>query len=318
MTLAAQSPSAIDSKRWFAHFSGNFVAVDGHTRMGRTNHYGPLRVQRPFFPEGLDYLHLYLLHPPGGLVGGDRLSIDISLESRAKVLMTTPSAGKIYRNISGLKQGQHVNLKVADGAVMEYLPQENIVFDGAEAELNTQVDIEGSGLFIGWELTCLGRFESGELFEAGQLQQSLIITHDGRPLFNDRLNLYVPSDHTKVDDTNAGAGLIQNAQGLQASNAGFQNRSVFGTFVINAELLHADSESDASGLTERLLDFQARFNDEQAGASRLAMTQKPGVFIARALGDKAERLRQCFEQIWTMARPTLLTRTACVPRIWRT
>jgi len=233
------------------------------------------------------------------LVGGDCLSIDVSLEPRAQVLMTTPSAGKIYRNISGLKQGQHVSLKVSDGAVMEYLPQENIVFDGAEAELSTRVDIDGSGLYIGWELTCLGRFESKELFEAGQLQQSLVITHNDRPLFNDRLYLEAPSD-------------------LQTSRAGFQGRHVFGTFVINADILASEAEADASGLTGHLLEFQAQFNERFAGLQSVAITQKPGVFIVRALGNKAEQMRQCFEDIWSMVRPKLLGRSACAPRIWRT
>jgi len=306
---ALQSSNSPDQKRWLASFRGDFVAVDGHTRMGQTQHFGPLRVQRPFYPEGLGCLHLYLLHPPGGLVGGDRLSIDVSLQANAQVLMTTPSAGKIYRNISGLKQGQHVSLSVADGAVMEYLPQENIVFDGADGEITTHVAIAGSGLFIGWELTCLGRFESNELFEAGQLQQSLLITHNGRPLFNDRLSLVATREPQASD--------LQTT-GLQKSRAGFQGQHVFGTFVINAEILKADAESDLSGLTQRLLDYQEQFNDLQAGASSLGITQKPGVFIARILGNKAERLRQCFEELWSMIRPELLERPACAPRIWRT
>jgi len=299
VTAAVQPHPTSDSKRWLARFCGNFVAVDDHTRMGQTSHYGPLRVQRPFYPEGLGCLHLYLLHPPGGLVGGDCLSIDVSLEPRAQVLMTTPSAGKIYRNISGLKQGQHVSLKVADGAVMEYLPQENIVFDGAEAELSTRVDIEGSGLYVGWELTCLGRFENQQLFESGQLQQSLLITHNGRPLFNDRLYLEAPGD-------------------LQTSRAGFQGRHVFGTFVINADILAADAETDASALTGHLLTFQEQFNERFAGLQSVAITQKPGIFIVRVLGNKAEQMRQCFEEIWNMVRPKLLGRSACAPRIWRT
>lgn len=299
MTAALQTHQTSDSKRWLARFSGDFVAVDGHTRMGQTSHYGPLRVQRPFYPEGLGCLHLYLLHPPGGLVGGDRLSIDVSLQTGAQVLMTTPSAGKVYRNISGLKQGQHVSLTVADGAVMEYLPQENIIFDGADAELTTRVETEGSGLFVGWEVTCLGRFESGELFETGQLQQSLQVTHNGRPLFNDRLCLEVPG-------------------GVQNSRAGFQGKHVFGTFVITADILAADAESDPSGLTSRLLSFQEQFNEQRMSEQSLAITQKPGVFIARVLGNKAEQMRQCFEEIWSMVRPSVLARPACAPRIWRT
>ena len=143
--------------RWLAQFSGKFVFSDGSTRLGKTRHFGPLRVQRPFFPEGDDSLLFYLLHPPGGLVGGDCLSSDLSLESGA---MSFDDAFS-WKNLSKHRRLRKAitRLSIADGAVLEYLPQENIVFDGAEGELLTQVDIQAAGLFIGWEITCLGRFD---------------------------------------------------------------------------------------------------------------------------------------------------------------
>lgn len=290
-SIAQSSHIEFDVKRWRAKFSGEFHNVDGHTRMGRTEHFGPLRVQRPFYPEGLDCLHLYLLHPPGGLVGGDKLAITIHAQTRAHVLVTTPSAGKIYRNISGIKQGQHVDIKVADKAIVEYLPQENILFDQADGELITQVNIEGGGLYIGWEITCLGRLESNEKFESGGLYQSLCITKDSQPLFNDRLLLTAPSE-------------------IQAGVAGFQNKSVFGTFVISADVMTRDIES-------RLQEWQAKINETIAPAC-VAITQKPDVFIARFLGDKAEQARETFESLWAIVRPHIINKHACAPRIWRT
>lgn len=281
--------AALDTQRWLAQFRGDFICIDGSTRMGSTNHFGPLRVQRPFYPEGDQCLHLYLLHPPGGLVGGDRLSIALNVQQNAHLLMTTPSAGKLYRNISGLSQGQIVDLAIAPNAVLEYLPQENIVFDGAEGELHTQVDIEGNGLFIGWDITCLGRFESNDPFEQGQLRQSLTIRRDGRPLFIDRLALSAPSD-------------------LQNSHAGFQGRSVFGSLVVTADVM------GDGALSETLVEWQQSLVADIC----VAMTQKPGVFIARALGDKAEQVREAFEALWQQLRPHLVQRSACPPRIWRT
>ena len=278
-----------DSKRWLARFSGEFLALDNGTRMGASSHMGPLRVQRPFYPEGKECLHLYLLHPPGGLVGGDRLSIDLSVRRNAHLLMTTPSAGKLYRNISGLSQGQYVQLNIAAGGCLEYLPQENIVFDGAEGELHAQVDIEGDGLFVGWEITCLGRYESDDPFEQGRLRQSLLIYRDGQPLFMDRLLLEAPCQ-------------------LQTSRAGFQGCSVFGSMVITRELMSDES------FQESLIEWQQSLPVEIS----LAITQKPDVWIARALGDKAEKVRDAFEVLWEKLRPQLLNRPACPPRIWRT
>jgi urease accessory protein len=293
-----EKPELVGNKRWLAKFSGQFIETDGYTRMGLTQHFGPLRVQRPFYPEGQGCLHLYLLHPPGGLVGGDHLSIDLDVESGAHVLMTTPSAGKIYRNISDLSQGQYVSLRVGDGSILEYLPQENIIFDGADGELSTCVDIYGNGLFVGWEITCLGRHESQDAFETGRLKQSLRINHNNRPLFIENLTLVAPTE-------------------LQSGRAGFQGKSVFGTFVINADMMIDDEP-----LQQQLMIFQRRWNDEISatveGHIVVALTQKPGVFVARIMGNKAEWLRRCFEDLWLIIRPELLGRQACVPRIWRT
>ncbi len=262
--------------------------------MGRTESYGPLRVQRPFHPEGPECLHFYLLHPPGGLVGGDRLAIDLYLQPNTHVLMTTPSAGKIYRNISGYAQGQFVGLKVDDGAILEYFPQENIVFDGAKGELSTDIHLEGSGLFCGWEITCLGRFESDEPFVSGSLKQSLMIYRDGRPLFCDRFQLQ---------------GSVEQPSSLQSADAGFRGRCVFGSFVMTTDVMADEA------FAEQLVEWQTELNAEGV---QIAMTQKPGVWVVRALTDKAEKLRGAFEFLWEKTRPKVLGRDACAPRIWRT
>ena len=283
----------LDTRRWLARFSAEFSAQHGDTRLGKTEHFGPLRVQRPFFPEGPTCLHFYLLHPPGGLVGGDQLSIDLSLSDRAHVLMTTPSAGKVYNNISGIPQGQYVSLEVNDGCILEYLPQENIVFNGADGQLTTTVNIQGDGLFVGWEITCLGRFESEQFFEQGQLTQSLMLLRDGLPLFSDRLQLTAPS-------------------ALQSSEVGFQGFHVFGTLLINRDVMDQSEQTD-----DAVLQWQETINQD-ARELTVAVTQKPGVFIVRVLGNKAEQVRNSFEQLWAQLRSDVIGKEPCAPRIWRT
>lgn len=283
----------LDTQRWLARFSAEFSAQYGDTRLGKTEHFGPLRVQRPFFPEGPECLHFYLLHPPGGLVGGDQLSIDLTLQDGAHVLMTTPSAGKIYNNISGIAQGQHVSIAIGDGSVLEYLPQENIVFDGADGQLTTTIDISGNGLFVGWEITCLGRFESEQFFEQGQLMQSLMLRRDGMPLFSDRLQFAAPSP-------------------LQIGHAGFQNFHVFGTLLINRDVMDQSEQTD-----DAVLQWQENINQD-ARELTVAVTQKPGVFIVRVLGNKAEQVRNSFEQLWAQLRNDVVGKEPCAPRIWRT
>jgi len=291
MAGQAVASHKIDEKnrRWLALYSGEFFHRDGHTRMGRTQHYGPLRVQRPFFPEGSDVLHLYLLHPPGGLVGGDHLSIAVQSKEQSHVLVTTPSASKLYRNISDLSQGQQVSISVENGAIVEYLPQENIVFNGAHGELHTHVNVQGSGTFIGWEITCLGRPESQEMFERGTLCQSLQIFKDDKPLFLDRVSLTAPSS-------------------LMTGKSGFQNLNLFGTVVITA-----DVDFDYGEWQEAM---NQTLKNKRGGT--IAITQKPGVLIARILGSHTESMRQAFEALWQELRPLVLKKQACIPRIWLT
>lgn len=281
-----------DAKRWLAMFKGEFPRINGSTRLGKTEHFGPLRVQRPFYPEGAECLHLYLLHPPGGLVGGDNLSISFDVLAGAHLLMTTPSAGKMYRNISDQPQGQQVSITVKENAVMEYFPQENIVFNGANGELSTKVDIAEDGLFIGWEITCLGLYENQEPFTEGQLKQELIITQSGKPLFIDRFHVAAPNR-------------------LQQGKTGLQNKSVNGIFVINAEV-------NAPEITELILAWQEQINHSDVGETTVAITQKPELFIARVLSNKAEVVRQHFEKLWVILRPYIIHREACAPRIWLT
>jgi urease accessory protein len=284
-----------DAKRWLAKFSASFGYIDGCTRLGKTEHYGPLRVQRPFFPEGPACLHLYLLHPPGGLVGGDRLAVDLTVSAGAHVVMTTPSAGKIYRNISGLKQGQYTSIRVASKAVMEYFPQENIIFNGADGEIATQVDLTGDGLFIGWEIACLGMQASKEEFVKGALKLSLVIQQDGKPLFFDRLKIESPS-------------------ALQSSKAGLQGRSVIGTLVITTTVVNADNE-------EKIIAWQQQINQcdsDKHSSCSVATTQKPDVFVVRMLSDNSESVRRSFEALWAILRPQVINKNACRPRIWNT
>jgi len=116
---------------WQASLELAFAAdTSGATRLDRRAHRGPFLVQRPFFPEGREVCHVYLLHPPGGLVGGDELRLDLRVGEGARALVTTPAAGKAYRTLGPVSR-QTQALSVADGAALEWLPQETIVYDGA-------------------------------------------------------------------------------------------------------------------------------------------------------------------------------------------
>jgi urease accessory protein len=156
-------------KSWQAKLDLTFRQAGNRTILAERRHIGPLIVQRPFYPEG-PICHVYLVHPPGGIVGGDAVSLQVDVEPQAHALLTT----------------QH--LAVHDAA-LEWLPQETIVFDGARARSTTRVELTGEARFLGWEIACLGRPANGETFNAGQLQQDFLLYRDGQPLLLDRMRL---------------------------------------------------------------------------------------------------------------------------------
>ncbi len=167
-----------DNKRhWAASLTLGFdTRVEGDasiTRMKTARHYGPLRVQRPFYPEGRDgCCHVYVLHPPGGLVSGDELTIEVTVDKGAHALVTTPAANKLYKADSkDVKWQQMTRLRVADGATLEWIPQESLAFDGSRGEQVFKIELGDTAKCLGWEVLCLGRPASHLPFERGYLEQ---------------------------------------------------------------------------------------------------------------------------------------------------
>lgn len=282
---------------WLANYQAELGFIDDKTRLGKTSHFGPLRVQRPFYPEGNICAHLYLLHPPGGLVAGDYLTIGLHLHPHAQALMTTPSAGKIYNNITERKQFQKVSLRVEEHAVLEWMPQETLVFDGAEGELITEVELSDDAQFMGWDIVCLGRPSSEDWFERGSIRQVLSIKRNGLPLFIER-NLIC-----------ADADIMQDKAGLAC-------QAVFGSFVLTNDenkIPELDEEQ-----REALENLAALTGESGQSKGLVAVTHKPGLVIVRYLGPCADNAKKVFIKYWQWMRPLINGREACAPRIWNT
>ena len=75
------------------------------TQLTKTKRCGPLIIQKAFYPEGRDCAHLYLLHPPAGIVSGDELRVGIDVQQNAHTLITTPGAKRFYRARTDLSIG---------------------------------------------------------------------------------------------------------------------------------------------------------------------------------------------------------------------
>ncbi len=286
-TAVASLPGA-DSAQWPAELQLELQRRAEGTRVVQCRHHGPLRLQRPFYPEGADCAHLYLLHPPGGLVSGDTLAIDVQLGERTAALVTTPGAGRVYRaRAQHSRQTQRVRLSVERDAVLEWLPLETIVFDGADVALSLDIELAANACFAGWEVVCLGRQAGDQPFNRGRLQQRWRIDRDGRPLLRERLDL------------DADSVLMQRPWGLAGA-------PVYGTFVVVANHLWSDTE------LQMLRDMTATESE------CFAVTQARGMLMMRYRGDSGEQARALFRRCWEWLRPQFNGRAACAPRIWNT
>ena len=155
------------AQTWPASVELGLRSESGRTRLARCSHNGPLYVQRPFYPEGREHPHLYLLHPPGGIVSGDCLDIEVDVAANSGALVTTPGATRVYRaRDDNPLQRQRCRLRLGKDAILEWFPMETIVFDGAWVELETTVELTRNSCFVGWEVSCFGLPASRQPFVA--------------------------------------------------------------------------------------------------------------------------------------------------------
>ncbi len=147
-------------------------ATDAPRTVARFLHEGPLRILQSLHPEGPSICHNVLVHPPSGLVAGDRLDIAIDLAPGTHGVITTPGAGRFYRS-EGERATQHVQVRMQEGARLEWLPMEAICYSGCNAENRLDLQLAPGAEFIGWDVTALGLPHSGQPFVAGRLRQHL-------------------------------------------------------------------------------------------------------------------------------------------------
>jgi urease accessory protein len=281
-------PPAAAHAGWQAHIALDYRSAAGRTVLARREHRGPLRVQKALYPEGDAVCHTLLLHPPGGIAGGDALQVDIEAGSGAHALITTPGATKWYRaGDRGASTAARAGLalRVATDAIVEWLPQENIVFDGAHAHVANHVELAAGACFIGMDLYCLGRTASGERFTRGTVRLDTRISRVGRTLWLEQ------------------ARLDGDSPTLQSS-AGLAGAPVFGT------LLCAGLDADDALLAACRAQACARGDG--------CLTRLPGLLVARYRGPCTQAARAWFVHLWSQIRPAMNGRAAQAPRIWAT
>lgn len=265
-----------------------FADDAGTTRLVERSHFGPLRVQKPLYPEGPEICHAIVVHPPGGVVGGDQLSVTAHVAENAKAFITTPGAAKWYKS-NGQVSRQDITLDVAAHASLEWLPQETIFFDDAQVDLHNTISLDKDASYIGGEILCFGRTASGESFNTGRIAQRTAIRRDGKLIWFEQ------------------GALIGGSTSMQSPLA-LAGCTVCATLI-------------AAGKTLSAAQIQAIREDAAAladGGSRFGVSQLKSVFVARYLGDSSEVAKQLMIGAWKILRPELTGREAVVPRIWNT
>ena len=285
---AVASPTAMAPPGWRAQLKLGFTRSGARTVLTERAHTGPLRVQKPLYPEGDAICHAVVVHPPGGIASGDTLDIDIALAPAARGLITTPGATKWYKARGDAGASQSVRIDLGANATLEWLPQEAIIFNAAQATSETAITLADTALYLGWEVLCFGRAASGETFHTGRYRQRMSIARGGRLLWNER-------------------GTLEAEGRLMSSPIGLAGRSVAATF------LAAGRE-----IPQALLDAARAAVSGHEGAKRIALTRLPHVLAARYLGDSSEEAKQLFVRVWSVLRPALTASAAVVPRLWAT
>ena len=267
---------------WIAELNLNFSRSKEKTFLSKRNHIGPLTIQRPFYPEG-DICHVYLLHPPGGIVGGDSLTVNINSEEFSKALITMPGATKIYRTLQNKFSEVNQNIIIQKNSVLEWLPMETIIFPGACSNISTKFSLNENAKIAAWEIQCLGRPAIQEKFNMGEINLNFEVWRDEKPIIIDKF---------QVNESN-----LDNIAGLRGY-------PVLGTFVLSI-----DDEQMVNTIRDLIPD-----NDLYVAG----VTQMDYLIIIRCLSFKTHLIHEIFKNIWVKTRHLIAGKQASSPRIWST
>lgn len=274
---------------WHGHLGLHYWR-DGARTIALDRHEGPLRVLQRLYPEGDAVCHHVLVHPPGGIVGGDELVLEARLDAGTHALLTTPGATRFYRT-AGPQARQQVRASVAEGARLEWLPLETIAYRGCDAENQLRFDLAPGAQMFGWDVLALGLPAAHQAFTHGRFLQQL----------------QLPGAWLE-------RGLIDGADTLLLdSPLGLAGHKVMAT------LWFATGDTIERALAEQMVDAARAAIDAaplraSAGVTRL----HDRVIVLRALAARVEPAMQLLQAVWSTWRPLAWGLAPCPPRVWRT
>ncbi len=257
----------------------------GITQLTHAHVQAPLKIQRPFHPEG-NVCHGVMLHTAGGIVGGDRLSTTVQLDNNSHALLTTAAASKVYGS-SGITSDHHIHLQLAAGACLEWFPQGTIVFHGARFQQRLRVDLAEGATWLGWDIQRFGRTARSERFTEGDWRSHTEVWQNGRPVWIDPQ--WLPGQVELLDSPHGLAG-----------------QPVVGSFILMGQAFEAEVLS-----TVRSLEIESPHAQDER-----VITPLPLGLLCRYRGPSTQTARRWFIEVWRKIRPLWCDRPVHIPRVW--
>lgn len=274
---------------WHGHLQLDYTRR-GERTIALDRHHGPLRVLKRLYPEGDAVCHQVLVHPPGGIVGGDVLALDATLAPGSHALITTPGATRIYRSAGPLAQ-QRVTATLADGARLEWLPLETIAYPRCQFDNRLTFNLAPGAQMIGWDVLALGLPAANQPFDQGQYLQQVSIPG-------------IWLERGRID----GADRL-----LMDSPLGLAGHSVMATLWL------ADGQVLGRERCEQLIDGARALIDSSALPATAGVTALDGrLLVLRALGHRVEPVMALLQAVWAGWRCLHWGLAPCAPRVWRT
>lgn len=292
-TFVSQPLAKVDQQLWYAKLELGFKVehVSAKTVLHHRKHHGPVRVQKMLWPEKTGVCHAIIVHPPAGIAGGDHLTFEMSVAANAHALVTTPGAGKWYKT-NAKPAYQHIQIRLHDNAIFEWLPQESMLFNGAHASSETLIHLDHQASFIGWDMLVIGRQACHEQFSQGTYHNHFKLLRADQLLIADRL-------HFHGGDRWLNSCLGMNGHAVMGSfwavpPENYRERCILETHI---------------GLIRELM---TRMN------ANVTLTLLGDVICARFLGDDVRQCHDAFAAIRAKLRQYWFNLSEEFPRIWRT
>lgn len=255
-----------------------YVRQGSRTVLSRSSCRTPWHLFPPIYLDGTGCAYTLLLNPSGGLVGGDHLAIDLSLGARAHVLVSTPTANKVYRSL-GAPSAQAAQVSVGPGAILEWILEPTIPFAGSRFRQVVHVTLAPGATAVLWDAIASGRIAGGERWAFTSLDNEIRIAAASGASVSERYTL-------RPDDSVGGVGLVEPWNYVAS--------------------LYAVGDAVGEETWKRLEENLARILDQHSGRILGGVSQPaaPGLAV-KLVARSAPDLAAVLQSLWAAVRRVL-------------